>query len=45
MKKIKPVAIVSPYYNEFDVITKFLDELESIKNELRVNLLIPFLAY
>jgi glycosyltransferase involved in cell wall biosynthesis len=30
MKKIKSVAIVSPCYNEFDVIIKFLDELESI---------------
>ena len=30
MIKIKSVAIVSPCYNEFDVITKFLDELESV---------------
>lgn len=30
MKKIKSVAIVSPCYNESEVITKFLDELERV---------------
>ena len=40
MEKVKSFAIVSPCYNEFNVITKFLDELQHILTPTGFNFII-----